>query len=145
MKKSHLFLASLTTLTMVGGICGSAVLQPLPPPIPDRQPSLPIQKQDGTKPVLPNEALSLPLPNPEILLELAAKLAIDKYQSASCEELSNMKPSSDKSAKGSRDAQAILQQKAIELLRKNPEIREKFINRVAPPIANKMFECNVIP
>lgn len=145
MRKSHLFLTALTSIAMVAGICGRALLQPLPPPIPDRQPLLPSQKPDGAKPVLPSEGLSLPLPNPEKLLDVAANLVISKYQSTSCEELSNMKPASDKSSSAGGGAPAILQQKAIELLRKNPEIRQQFINRVAPLIANKMFDCNIIP
>jgi hypothetical protein len=56
-----------------------------------------------------------------------------------------MKPKSDKNSQAKKGVEAILQEKAIELLRKNPEIRKEFINRVAPPIANKMFDCNIIP
>jgi hypothetical protein len=130
---------------MVGGIGGRALLQPLPPPIPDQQPPLPSQKPDGAQPILPGEGLSLPVPNPDTLLDAAANLVIRKYQSTSCEELSNMKPASDKGSQAGGGAQAAIQQKAIELLRKNPEIRKEFINRVAPPIANKMFDCNIIP
>jgi len=42
-------------------------------------------------------------------------------------------------------SQAEMQKKAIALLQKNPELREEFINRVAGPIANRMFECDLIP
>jgi hypothetical protein len=39
----------------------------------------------------------------------------------------------------------MLEQKAIEMLRKDPQMRTEFLNRVAGPIANKMFECGMIP
>jgi hypothetical protein len=80
----------------------------------------------------------------EALLDVAANLVINKYQSASCEEIAQMKPQSGKSSQAS-GKDAVLQEKAIAMLRKNPEMRQKFINRVAGPIANRMFECNLIP
>jgi hypothetical protein len=137
MKKLHGFLIAVTSIGIVGGICSKASLQPLPPsPLPERP-------EPNNKPVLPSEGLRLP--NPDTLLDFAANLAIEKYKNASCEELSKMKPRSDKSSQAGGKAQEVLQAKAIELLRQNPEIREEFINRVAPPIANKMFDCKVIP
>ena len=60
-------------------------------------------------------------------------------------ELSKMKPQSKKSTPTGGTPEAVLQTKAIEMLRQNPEMRQQFINRVAPPIANKMFDCKVIP
>ena len=38
-----------------------------------------------------------------------------------------------------------MEQRAIEELRSNPDMRQQFLNRVAAPIANKMFECGMIP
>jgi hypothetical protein len=137
MRKLHGFLIAVTSISIVGGICSRASLQPLPPS------SLPERPEPGQKLVLPTEELRLP--NPDTLLDLAANLAIEKYKNASCEELSKMKPRSDKSSQAGGKAQEVLQAKAIELLGQNPEIREEFINRVAPLIANKMFDCKVIP
>jgi hypothetical protein len=37
------------------------------------------------------------------------------------------------------------EQELIQLLKGDPELRTKFINKVAAPIANKMFECGMIP
>ena len=37
------------------------------------------------------------------------------------------------------------EQRVIGLLRSDPAMRTEFLNRVAAPIANKMFECGVIP
>jgi hypothetical protein len=36
-------------------------------------------------------------------------------------------------------------QKAIQFLKTDPQMRTVFINKVAAPIANKMFECGLIP
>ncbi len=164
MKKSHLFLVTLTSIAMVGGISSRALLQPSPPSPPQLQESpLPPNKQiekpslPKNKPSLPSEQPSLPknepslpreqpsLPNQEALLDAAANLVIEKFQNASCEELSEMTPNSDKSSQADGKQQAAIQEKAIAMLKKNPEIREEFINRVAAPIANKMFDCNLIP
>jgi hypothetical protein len=37
------------------------------------------------------------------------------------------------------------EQEALQKLRNKPAMRLAFINRVAAPIANKMFECGMIP
>jgi len=31
------------------------------------------------------------------------------------------------------------------MLRNDPQLRTEFLNRVAAPVANKMFECGLIP
>ena len=35
--------------------------------------------------------------------------------------------------------------KAIEEMRKDPAMRKHFLDKVAAPIANKLFECNMVP
>jgi hypothetical protein len=37
------------------------------------------------------------------------------------------------------------EQRVIGLLQSDPQMRTAFINKVAAPIANKMFECGMIP
>jgi hypothetical protein len=37
------------------------------------------------------------------------------------------------------------EQRAITILHNDPQMRHAFMDRVAAPIANKMFECGVIP
>lgn len=81
----------------------------------------------------------------EALLDGAANLVIQKYQNASCEEVAQMQPDSGEDAQAKEGPEAAVQEKAMEMLKNNPEMREKFINRVAGPIANKMFECNLVP
>ena len=38
-----------------------------------------------------------------------------------------------------------MEQQLIQMLRSNPQMRAEFLNRVAAPMANKMFECGMIP
>ena len=40
---------------------------------------------------------------------------------------------------------AQMEQRAVQALRNDPQMRTAFINRVAAPIANKLFECGMIP
>jgi hypothetical protein len=58
-----------------------------------------------------------------------------KYQNSSCEQLWQKRgqPHSPR------------EQNAIQMLRDDPQMRAEFINRVAAPIANKMFECGLLP
>ena len=69
------------------------------------------------------------------IVDTIANKVIHKYQESSCEQLLQKK-SEPKTAE---------EQKAVELLRNKPEVRAEFINKVAAPIANKMFECGLIP
>lgn len=72
-----------------------------------------------------------------ILDKVAAKV-VQKYTSTPCEQLWQKKqaPPQPPSAQ---------EQKAIAFLKTDPQMRAVFINKVAPPIANKMFECGLIP
>ncbi|MGK7877464.1 MAG: hypothetical protein AB4426_30435 [Xenococcaceae cyanobacterium] len=83
---------------------------------------------------------SQPQISKEALMDIATNLVTQKFENSSCQELSQMQ--SQPTAEGPEGA---IKQKAIEMLRANPEMREEFINRVAGPIANKMFECELIP
>jgi hypothetical protein len=70
-----------------------------------------------------------------VLVEAAANKVIQKYQTASCDELKAQKaePPSEK------------EKMAMTLLRDDPKARVAFINHIAAPVLNKMFECNMIP
>ena len=69
------------------------------------------------------------------IMDMVANKVVQKYQSASCEQLWEKKgaPKSEQ------------EQRVIGLLKSDPAMRTEFINRVAAPIANKMFECGMIP
>jgi hypothetical protein len=69
------------------------------------------------------------------ILDTVAGKTIAKYQSATCEQLweARGKPKSPE------------EQKVLELLRSDPQRRTYFLNKIAGPVANKMFECGMIP
>jgi hypothetical protein len=69
------------------------------------------------------------------ILDMVASKVINKYQSATCEQLWQQKgqPKSPE------------EQKAVQFLRDDAQARTAFLNQVAGPIANKMFECGMIP
>jgi hypothetical protein len=69
------------------------------------------------------------------ILDEVANRVIQKYQGASCDQLWR-----DRYAP--KPAQ---EQQAIQMLHEDPQIRAAFIDRVAAPIANKMFECGMFP
>ena len=69
------------------------------------------------------------------ILDMVAGKVIQKYQSSSCEQLWQQK-GAPKSPE---------EQRVIGLLQNDPQMRTAFINQVAAPIANKMFECGMIP
>lgn len=69
------------------------------------------------------------------LMNMVADRVIQKYQSATCEQLWAQKQQ-PKSAE---------EQRLIGLLQGDPQLRTAFLNKVAGPISNKMFECGMIP
>ena len=73
-----------------------------------------------------------------ILDQIAGKV-IQKYQSATCEQLWQ-----ERAQKGKKP-ESPMEQKALEILKADAQMRSAFINKVAAPIANKMFECGMIP
>jgi hypothetical protein len=73
-----------------------------------------------------------------ILNQIAEKV-IQKYQSATCEQLWQ-----ERAEKGKKPGSP-MEQRAMEMLKSDAQMRQVFINKVAAPIANKMFECGMIP
>lgn len=73
------------------------------------------------------------------LLDMVANKVIQKYQSSTCGQLwqeraqKKVKPMSQK------------EQDFVQLLHSDPQLRTEFINKIAAPVANKMFECGMIP
>jgi hypothetical protein len=73
------------------------------------------------------------------MMDKIAQKVIDKYQNSSCEDLKAQKEQPPD------PQQAAMKQKVLGLLKNDPKMREQFLNKVAAPIANKMFECGMIP
>ncbi len=71
------------------------------------------------------------------MMDKVADKIILKYQQSSCEQLWIKK--SEKAPPSAEE------QKAVAFLKSDPQMRAAFINKIAAPIANKMFECGMIP
>ena len=73
------------------------------------------------------------------LMDMLAQKIIDKYTNSTCVQLATAKsekPTGEKAA---------MEQRAVAALKADPQMRAAFIAKVAAPIANKMFECGMIP
>jgi hypothetical protein len=70
-----------------------------------------------------------------MMLDYAADRVIEKYAKSTCEELKAMrdKPQSEK------------EKLALDFLRGDDQARKAFIDKIAAPVANKMFECGMFP
>jgi hypothetical protein len=73
------------------------------------------------------------------MMDKVAQKVIEKYQTSSCEDLRAQKEQPPD------PQQAAMKQKVVGMLKSDPKMREHFLNKVAAPIANKMFECGMIP
>ena len=73
-----------------------------------------------------------------VLDQIASKV-IQKYQQATCERLWQ-----ERAQKGKKP-ESPMEQRAVEMLKSDSQMRAAFINKIAAPIANKMFECGMIP
>ena len=71
-----------------------------------------------------------------IMNDIANKV-IQKYQNSSCEQLWLQK--------STHAPPSMEEQRVIGVLRGDPQMRAAFISMIAPPIANKMFDCGMIP
>ncbi|HXW54331.1 MAG TPA: hypothetical protein VEJ67_01190 [Candidatus Cybelea sp.] len=85
----------------------------------------------------PDPNTSAPQPYP-VMNRIADKL-IQKYQTSSCQQLSEDRIQRQGQPRSPEE------QRAIAVLHNDPQMRQAFINKVAGPIANKMFECGMIP
>jgi hypothetical protein len=73
------------------------------------------------------------------LADMLAQRIIDKYTNSTCVQLAE-----NKSEKPTGE-RAQMEQRVIAALKADPQMRQYFINKIAAPIANKMFECGMIP
>jgi hypothetical protein len=79
----------------------------------------------------------VPPPQQFPIMDQVANKVIAKYQGSTCEQLWIKK--SEKAPPTPEEV------KAITFLKSDPQMRAAFINKIAAPIANKMFECGMIP
>jgi hypothetical protein len=69
------------------------------------------------------------------ILDRLAQRVVEKYRSSSCDQIAAMR-SQPKSQ---------MEQRFVQAMHQNPQLRTEFLNRVAGPIANRLFECGLIP
>jgi len=73
------------------------------------------------------------------IMDKLAQKVIEKYQTSSCQQLAMQKSQPPTGQK------AQMEQRMVQMLHNDPQMRAEFLNRVAAPIANKLFECGLIP
>ena len=73
------------------------------------------------------------------IMDKIADKVIQKYQTSTCEQLWQ-----ERAQKGKAPPPQ-MEQEALQMLKSDSQMRAAFINKVAAPIANKMFECGMIP
>ena len=73
------------------------------------------------------------------IMDRVAERVVQKYQSSSCQQIAAQR------AQRPTGRRAEMEQRVVQLLHQDPQMREAFLNRVAAPIANKLFECGMIP
>jgi hypothetical protein len=83
-----------------------------------------------------SEAKAVPPQQYPIMDKVANKIIL-KYEQSSCQQLQQKE-----SQKVPPSPEEI---RAVQFLHSDPQMRLAFINKVAPPIANKMFDCGMIP
>jgi hypothetical protein len=71
------------------------------------------------------------------IMDMIANKVVQKYQQSTCEQLLQKKEKPQPRPQ--------MEQNVIQALKDDPQMRTAFINKVAPPIANKLFECGLIP
>jgi hypothetical protein len=71
------------------------------------------------------------------ILDKVANKVILKCEQSSCQQLRQ-----NESQKPPPSPEEI---KVVQFLHSDPQMRIAFINKIAPPIANKLFDCGMIP
>ena len=72
---------------------------------------------------------------PYPMLDKVVNKVIQKYQTSTCQQLA-----ANKAAPPGE-----MEQRAVQMMRQDPQLRKAFLDQVAAPIVNKLFECGMIP
>ena len=73
------------------------------------------------------------------IMDAVANKVVQKYQTATCEQLWQEKSQKQGQPKPE------MEQRAIKALQSDPQMRQAFFAKVSAPIVSKMFECGMIP
>lgn len=69
------------------------------------------------------------------VVNLVAKKVIERYQTSTCDQLWAARSE----RRGSQE------QRVLDMLNDDPQLRQSFIDQVAGPVMNKLFVCGMIP
>jgi hypothetical protein len=70
-----------------------------------------------------------------MLVDAAADKVIKRYQAATCDQLKAQKA----------DPPSLKEKIGLDFLRDDVKARVAFVDKIAAPVLNKMFECSMIP
>jgi hypothetical protein len=140
---------SLAMLAAVGLLCGCQPKPTAPPPWqmgsappPPAAPGMAPYGSAAPPPMAPAPYVPPPPPGPapsqQPLLDRATQIVVAHYQNSSCEQLAQ-----ERGRPLSQRPQ--MEQNLVQVLRNDPPLRAQFLDRVAPPVANRLFECGLIP
>jgi len=73
------------------------------------------------------------------IMDKVADKVIQKYQTSTCEQLWQEK------AQGQGQPKPEAEQRAVQMLKQDPQMRQAFFGKISAPIVSKMFECGMIP
>ena len=73
------------------------------------------------------------------IMDKVADKVIQKYQTSTCEQLWQEK------AQGQGKPKSPEEERAIELLRGDPQMQAAFFSKISTPVVTKMFQCGMIP
>jgi hypothetical protein len=71
------------------------------------------------------------------VLDAVANKVVQKYQTSSCQQLMQEKAQKQPPSPG--------EQKAMEMLRTDPQMRHEFVSIVADQVVDKLIQCGMIP
>jgi hypothetical protein len=100
-----------------------------------------------TQPAWAGQPASLPQPtgatasDPQQypMVDAIANKIIQKYQNSTCDQLWQEKAEAKNKPKSPEE------QRAIGILHNDAQLRHAFIGQIAAPVADKMFQCGMIP
>jgi len=73
------------------------------------------------------------------IMDKVADKVIQKYQTSTCEQLWQEK------AQGQGQPKSPEEQRAIGILRSDPQMQAAFFSKISTPVVTKMFQCGMIP
>ena len=71
------------------------------------------------------------------VLDAVANKVVAKYQNSSCQQLMQQK--------AQKQPPSAAEQKAMELLKTDMQMRHEFVGKVADPVVDKLIQCGMIP